>query len=273
LTRHRTIAEALWHDLASFGEWQVVPFLAMALPFIAWRNRLRLVAGARLLPVVVLAMLAGFYLVYLLSPQDLRWHLDTSLVRLLLQLWPLALLLWGLTFPWNEPGQAVRAPRPTTLRVAFGIANALAAAAIIAALAGQLAANELAVKRDRGGTIRVTLGDGWFGREHRGRDTWAWSGGPATLDVEVSSGQRPPAVTLRFALRSFGAREVTVRLGDRVLWQRRGPDAFVPVEIADLVLPPGVTTLGVATDTPGLPEAPHPGARALAFAIYNLTLK
>jgi hypothetical protein len=37
---------------------------------------------------ILLAMAAGFFLVYLLTPHNLYWHLTTSLNRLLTQLWP-----------------------------------------------------------------------------------------------------------------------------------------------------------------------------------------
>lgn len=270
--RHRLILEVLWRDLRGFGEWRMLPFFAMALPFAAWRARSRLPAGARLLPVMLGSMLAGYYVVYLLSPQTLAWHLDTSLVRLLLQLWPLALLLWGLTLPCRELETAASPTSQLPTRLAFVGINALAALALVAVLSGQLAANEFAVKRDRAGPIRVTLGDGWHGREHHGRDTWAWSAGRATLDVQIPAATSPAPLTLRFTLRSLGARTVIVRSGDRVLWQRTGPDALVPVEITGLALAPGRSTLEITTDAPGLPESPSPGARALAFALYNLTL-
>jgi len=270
--RHRLILEVLWRDLRGFGEWRVLPFLAMALPFAAWRGRARLVAGARLLPLALGSMLAGYYVVYLLSPQNLAWHLDTSLVRLLLQLWPLALVLWGLTFPCRELDSAVPSTAQLPTRLAFVGVNTLAALALVVVLSGQLAANEFAVKRDRAGTIRVTLGDGWHGREHHGRDTWAWSGGRATLDVQTPASSSSAPLTLRFSLRSLGPRTITIRHGERVVWQRTGPDALVPVEITGLILDPGRSTLEIATDTPGLPESPAPGARALAFALYNLTL-
>lgn len=269
--RHRLILEVLWRDLRGFGEWRVLPFLTMALPFAAWRGRVRLVAGARLLPLALGGMLAGYYIVYLLSPQNLAWHLDTSLVRLLLQLWPLALLWWGLTFPCRELEPAAPPTSQIPTRLAFVAVNTLAALALVVVLSGQLAANEFAVKRDRAGTLRVTLGDGWHGREHHGRDTWAWSAGRATLDVQ--SPAAPSPLTLRFTLRSLGARTVIVRLGDRVLWQRTGPDALVPVEITGLTLEPGRSTLEITTDAPGLPESPAPGARVLAFALYNLTVR
>src|SRR5262249_17955866 len=45
---------------------------------------------------VLLLMIAGYSVVYLVTPQNLAFHLDTSLERLLMQLWPTALLAYFL---------------------------------------------------------------------------------------------------------------------------------------------------------------------------------
>lgn len=49
--------------------------------------------GAALLLAI---MVVGYYCVYLTSPHDLRWQLDTSFFRLVSQLWPLALFVFFL---------------------------------------------------------------------------------------------------------------------------------------------------------------------------------
>jgi hypothetical protein len=41
-------------------------------------------------------MLAGLFAVYVITPKDLAWQLQFSLDRLLLQLWPSALLAFFL---------------------------------------------------------------------------------------------------------------------------------------------------------------------------------
>jgi hypothetical protein len=43
---------------------------------------------------ILLSMAGGFFLVYLLTPHNLYWHLTTSLNRLLMQLWPSFLFLF-----------------------------------------------------------------------------------------------------------------------------------------------------------------------------------
>ncbi|MSU50866.1 MAG: phospholipid carrier-dependent glycosyltransferase [Opitutus sp.] len=273
VARHRLILASLWRDLGAFGEWRMLPFPAMVLPFFAWRWRRALAGAGRTIPALLALMLAGYYGVYLLSPQDLTWHLDTSLVRLLLQLWPLALLGWGLAIPADAPAER-SAARQRITPVVFVVANTLAAIGIVAMLAGQLAANELAVKRDGRATVTATLGDGWFAPERHGRDTWAWSGGDANLQLHTDAKfPAAPPVLLRFALRSLGSRTVTVRSGERVLWQGAVGEAFVVVEIRHVILTSGTTTLNFMTDVVGIPESSNPGARRLAFALYNVTLE
>jgi hypothetical protein len=78
--------------LVLVGEWRSAACRAAALP-----------TGAALL-----ATLALFYGVYLLTPHELAWHLETSAVRVLLQPWPAA-LVWA--FALLAP--AGRAPRTT----------------------------------------------------------------------------------------------------------------------------------------------------------------
>ena len=44
--------------------------------------------------VVLLLMLAGYFIIYLISPYELNYHLMTSLNRLYMQLWPSAVFLF-----------------------------------------------------------------------------------------------------------------------------------------------------------------------------------
>lgn len=56
------------------------------------------VAGALAIALVT----AGYFFVYVVTPHDLAWHIETSLERLLLQLWPTFLLLLFLDMGRNE---------------------------------------------------------------------------------------------------------------------------------------------------------------------------
>jgi hypothetical protein len=61
-----------------------VAYLALARIRIDRRD----IAGLRLASLILGLMLAGYYLVYVLTPLDLNYHLVTSLNRLFIQLWP-----------------------------------------------------------------------------------------------------------------------------------------------------------------------------------------
>jgi hypothetical protein len=52
-------------------------------------------------------MLAGYAVVYLTTPNDLAWHLSDSVHRLLMQLWPSALLALFLNTATPEEARAV----------------------------------------------------------------------------------------------------------------------------------------------------------------------
>jgi hypothetical protein len=93
--------------------WYIVPTLVVAVLHLArplvvvlplWllflgpaRNRPRGTRGLATAGAVPSLMLAGYFLVYLITPCDLHWHVNTSVDRLLLHLWPSG--LWAL-FLW-----------------------------------------------------------------------------------------------------------------------------------------------------------------------------
>ena len=70
---------------------------------------LQLLAGLPLL-----ALLAGFYAAYVVTPLNLQWHIDTSLSRLLVQVWPAAVyVLFSLSEPIVPTASSVsRVPAP-----------------------------------------------------------------------------------------------------------------------------------------------------------------
>ena len=48
--------------------------------------------GFKFLVTVILLMLGGYFYIYIITPQDLEWHMRTSLDRILMHLYPLTLL-------------------------------------------------------------------------------------------------------------------------------------------------------------------------------------
>ena len=276
--RHRLILAAIWHHGARFGEWSFAPFVALVLPLLGgtWR---RLSHAERSVGAAILLILVGYYLVYLLSPKDLTWHIENSVDRLLLQLWPATVFLWCLrAFGESSPaptrtGSAVgTAGRARTRLAPFAAFNLIAACVILSAFGHQLAPNELAEVRDSSGEIRAIAGTGWFQREEDSRDTWAWSRGTAALEIALLGRQETAPVTLRFRMRSLTDRIVEARIDGRILWSARIGKELSQVEIAIPMSNVRPTDIVFSTDEPSVFESTGSMARSLAFALYDLRL-
>jgi hypothetical protein len=93
--RYGQVAHAFERGMVFFGDWKwSVPAL---LGVYVWSVGSEFEAGDEAAivgaAVPLLVTLAGYFVVYILTPYDLAWHLATSLKRLLLQLWPSALFV------------------------------------------------------------------------------------------------------------------------------------------------------------------------------------
>jgi len=98
IDRHAVILKSLARSAWFFGAWAMQPVIPL-FAFIALRGAGRRVfrsyggfAGLLILGIV----LAGYYAVYLITPIPLQVHLDSSLDRLLIHLWPSFLLVLSL---------------------------------------------------------------------------------------------------------------------------------------------------------------------------------
>jgi hypothetical protein len=99
-------------EFLTFGNVLVPPVIVFAVWLALVRFR-TIVTGASLLPLTAAAIqLAGYFAIYVTTPQDLDWQLNTSLQRLLLHVWPLVVtgifLISGDLFgnrPQPEPAQ------------------------------------------------------------------------------------------------------------------------------------------------------------------------
>jgi hypothetical protein len=81
-------------------QWSA-PFAVAAFPLMGITAIWMAVQGgsaARATAAVAGLMLGSFYLVYVLTPFDITWHVSTSIDRLLVQVWPLLVLT---AFGWS----------------------------------------------------------------------------------------------------------------------------------------------------------------------------
>ena len=110
-TRHLEILRAFAHQ---FWAWNtprpigMIPFIAaytLAASLLCGLRRRQLVVG---FPLVV--MLLGYYGAYVLTPHDLKWHIQFSVTRLLVHIWPAAVYL---CFTLAESTTPLRGERET----------------------------------------------------------------------------------------------------------------------------------------------------------------
>lgn len=96
--RYGIIAASFVQSLLFFGQWKwpLFPMLLIYLSLVGISveetNRWSLLNSAS----IVAMMVVVYFVIYLISPHDLTWHITSSLDRLILQLWPSILLLFFL---------------------------------------------------------------------------------------------------------------------------------------------------------------------------------
>jgi len=98
LSRYAFIASYFVRASITFGAWGIAPFIPLFL-LIGARGIDRQILknpGCRIAYMTLALVLAGYFVVYLNTPQDLRDHLESSFDRLAIHLWPSFLLLLGL---------------------------------------------------------------------------------------------------------------------------------------------------------------------------------
>ena len=88
----------------SFGDWILNPILLLLGYVVLYRLDRRVLTNRGWLQGVLTCatVLAGYGFVYVMTPMDLQWHLDSSLPRLYLHLWPAFLLLAGMIAAENK---------------------------------------------------------------------------------------------------------------------------------------------------------------------------
>lgn len=95
---HAIIWQNFLKEFHDFGSWWIYPIPLLLIHLVVSRiGKPRQASNsAWMMPaLVLLGMMGGYYLVYLMSPYDLQWHIGSSLARLVLQIWPTALVLYS----------------------------------------------------------------------------------------------------------------------------------------------------------------------------------
>lgn len=112
LERYALVAASFGMETYRFGGWLV----SMPLVLSAYLLIIGLSPSARPRPALLLGaicltlLLAGYFAVFVLSPHDLDWHLEVSLYRLILHVWPALLFLLFLMA--RGPGRALTRRMP-----------------------------------------------------------------------------------------------------------------------------------------------------------------
>jgi hypothetical protein len=103
LSPSRYWAVLQWYakEFLRFGHWLFLPITLLLAVFCFMRVRPAHIKGHifRTSVWTLVVTLVGYFVIYVITPYDLYWHLRFSLNRLFLQLWPCAIFLFFVAFP------------------------------------------------------------------------------------------------------------------------------------------------------------------------------
>jgi hypothetical protein len=88
-----------------FGRWLLIPGTVLLIVFYivaGGKTRSKSTPGMRASVIAVALTLAGYFAIYLITPNDIYWQLRFSLARLFLQLWPSTIFLFFLSMKNSE---------------------------------------------------------------------------------------------------------------------------------------------------------------------------
>ncbi len=86
-----------------FDPWSwgvIVPIMILTALLVGFEVRKELRAGTWAVILMVGGMCAGYFAIYLVTPYNLTWHLEKSISRLVVQLWPCAVLVYFSSLAW-----------------------------------------------------------------------------------------------------------------------------------------------------------------------------
>jgi len=119
----------------------------------------------------------------------------------------------------------------------------------------------------RRAAVSVEMGEGFYGLEGRGSNTWQWTSGDATVRLHNTA---PVAchVRVRAELRSASPRLVVMRAGGVEVWAGEIDATHTEVETTSFELPPGITTLEIAAGRGEIVTSAE--GRLLALRVFAL---
>lgn len=231
----------------------------------------RPLAWTTLLATLGLTVQAAFFFVRR-EPTDRWWRIGVAYAGLMLCLG---------TAVWEGfPGAATRVLLP--LNLAFNVRVHRSHASLgwlllgnLGVLAGLLTVRdvpasprEVAALRQQGLAAIATAGEGWHGRETHGRHAWLWAGGQRATVAFETWPKADATLRLTFALRSLSPRTVVVIQEGREIGRAEVSTARSHHTVA-LQVVAGRATVEFVTAAAPVPENSDPGARRLAFALYD----
>jgi hypothetical protein len=233
----------------------------------------RLLTGSTLLCTLGLTVQAA-YLIKHRDPANGWWRLGAAYTLLM---FCLGRAVWE-----DFPGAATRVLLPLTL--AFNVLAHRARAALIWLVVGNFTVvaglvalrdppanpRELAALRSQGVAGIAEIGGGWYGREADSRHEWLWTARRGLIRIDAWP-RGDTTLALRFEMRALTPRTVVVRQQGREL-ARYEIGTTRSAHTLPVRIEAGRTEIEFITLTPPTPEAPHPGARELGFALYDLRL-
>ena len=98
-SRYMAIAKYFARSIADFGGGRISPLIAVAnFLFCFGRRPFKNGYSAQFtIALLLIMMLTGYFMIYVIDPENLQWHLMTSFPRLLIHLWPAFLFCVGCT--------------------------------------------------------------------------------------------------------------------------------------------------------------------------------
>lgn len=115
-SRYRLILESFIKESYGFGSWaiSIVPLLLLYILIVGVKVEQRERASVAAAFIILSIMLLGYFMIYVISPRDLVWHINVSLNRLYTQLWPSFIFVFFMIARTPEQALAKKEPAPVS---------------------------------------------------------------------------------------------------------------------------------------------------------------